>query len=173
MTTHKLLLLPGDGIGPDVMTEVKSVLAWIEKAGLAGFELEEDLVGGAAFDAHGKAISDDAMDLAQAADAVLFGAVGGPKWDDVPYDVRPEAGLLRLRKDMELFANLRPAICYGALAASISASPRKSSILATASSAASIPRSMILTKLNALRASPSTWPEPATARSLPWKNATS
>ena len=120
MTTHKLLLLPGDGIGPDVMTEVKSVLAWIEKAGLAGFELEEDLVGGAAFDAHGKAISDDAMDLAQAADAVLFGAVGGPKWDDVPYDVRPEAGLLRLRKDMELFANLRPAICYGALADSSS-----------------------------------------------------
>nr|WP_306263508.1 3-isopropylmalate dehydrogenase [Pararhizobium sp. IMCC3301] len=120
MTTHKLLLLPGDGIGPDVMTEVKSVLAWIEKAGLAGFELEEDLVGGAAFDAHGKAISDDAMALAQAADAVLFGAVGGPKWDDVPYDVRPEAGLLRLRKDMELFANLRPAICYGALADSSS-----------------------------------------------------
>lgn len=120
MTTHKLLLLPGDGIGPDVMAEVKNVLNWIEKAGLASFEIEEDLVGGAAFDAHGAAVSDRAVDLAQKADAVLFGAVGGPKWDDVPYEVRPEAGLLRLRKDLELFANLRPAICYGALADSSS-----------------------------------------------------
>lgn len=120
MTTHKLLLLPGDGIGPDVMTEVKAVLAWIEKSGAASFELEEDLVGGAAYDAHGAAISDSAMELAQAADAVLFGAVGGPKWHDVPYEARPEAGLLRLRKEMELFANLRPAICYGALADSSS-----------------------------------------------------
>lgn len=120
MTTHKLLLLPGDGIGPDVMTEVRSVLAWIEKAGLASFEIEEDLVGGAAYDAYGSAVSDHAVDLAQKADAVLFGAVGGPKWDDVPYEVRPEAGLLRLRKDLQLFANLRPAICYGALADSSS-----------------------------------------------------
>lgn len=120
MTTHKLLLLPGDGIGPDVMAEVRSVLDWIEKAGLASFEIEEDLVGGAAYDAYGSAVSDRAVDLAQQADAVLFGAVGGPKWDDVPYEVRPEAGLLRLRKDLELFANLRPAICYGALADSSS-----------------------------------------------------
>lgn len=120
MTTHKLLLLPGDGIGPDVMAEVRSVLTWIEKAGLASFEIEEDLVGGAAYDAHGSAVSDHAVDLAQEADAVLFGAVGGPKWDDVPYEVRPEAGLLRLRKDLQLFANLRPAICYGALADSSS-----------------------------------------------------
>lgn len=78
--------------------------------------MEEGLVGGAAYDAHGLSISEDDMARAMAADAVLFGAVGGPKWDDVPYDVRPEAGLLRLRKDMELFANLRPAICFGALA---------------------------------------------------------
>lgn len=120
MTTHKLLLLPGDGIGPDVMAEVRSVLDWIEKAGLASFEIEEDLVGGAAYDAYGSAVSDRAVDLAQQSDAVLFGAVGGPKWDDVPYEVRPEAGLLRLRKDLQLFANLRPAICYGALADSSS-----------------------------------------------------
>lgn len=120
MTTHKLLLLPGDGIGPEVMAEVRGVLDWIEKAGLASFEIEEDLVGGAAYDAHGSAVSDQAVDLAQEADAVLFGAVGGPKWDDVPYEARPEAGLLRLRKDLELFANLRPAICYGALADSSS-----------------------------------------------------
>ena len=111
----RLLLLPGDGIGPEVMAEVKKVIAWLNARG-AGFEFEEDLVGGSAYDAHGAAVSDATMKKALAADAVLFGAVGGPKWDKVPYDVRPEAGLLRLRKDLELFANLRPAICYPALA---------------------------------------------------------
>src|SRR3954470_18757209 len=116
MTTHKLLLLPGDGIGPEVMREVEKVLAWFRKVGVAAFETETDLVGGAAYDAHGVAISDAAMARAQAADAVLFGAVGGPKWADAPYRHRPEAGLLRLRKDLGLFANLRPAICYPALA---------------------------------------------------------
>ena len=80
------------------------------------FDYEHGLVGGSAYDAHGKAISEATMALAMASDAVIFGAVGGPKWDSVPYDVRPEAALLRLRKDMELFANLRPAICYPALA---------------------------------------------------------
>ena len=116
MTTHKLFLLPGDGIGPDVMTQVEKIAAWFGEAGLGRFEIEKGLVGGCAFDAHGKAISEGDMRLAQAADAVLLGAVGGPRWDGVPYDVRPEAGLLRLRKDMGLFANLRPAICYPALA---------------------------------------------------------
>jgi len=116
MATHKLLLLPGDGIGPEVMAEVEKIVAWFGRAGVASFETERDLVGGAAYDAHGKAISEAAMGRAQAADAVLFGAVGGPKWADVPYEARPEAGLLRLRKDLGLFANLRPAICYPALA---------------------------------------------------------
>ena len=83
---------------------------------MARFETETDLVGGAAYDAHKVAITDDAMARATAADAVLFGAVGGPKWDAVPYEARPEAGLLRLRKDLALFANLRPAICFPALA---------------------------------------------------------
>jgi 3-isopropylmalate dehydrogenase len=115
MATHKLLLLPGDGIGPEVMREVEKLVGWFRKRG-TGFETETDLVGGAAYDAHGAAVSDAAMDRAQAADAVLFGAVGGPKWENVPYAVRPEAGLLRLRKDLGLFANLRPAICYPALA---------------------------------------------------------
>jgi 3-isopropylmalate dehydrogenase len=115
MATHKLLLLPGDGIGPEVMREVEKIVGWFRKRGL-GFETETDLVGGSAYDAHGAAISEAAMDRAQAADAVLFGAVGGPKWENVPYAVRPEAGLLRLRKDLGLFANLRPAICYPALA---------------------------------------------------------
>jgi 3-isopropylmalate dehydrogenase len=116
MKTYKLLLLPGDGIGPEVMGEVGRVVAWVNSTGLAAIETETDLVGGCAYDAHGEAISEAAMRLALAADAVMLGAVGGPKWDGVAYDQRPEAGLLRLRKDLELFANLRPAICYPALA---------------------------------------------------------
>ena len=116
MTTFKLLLLPGDGIGPEVMAEVSRLIDWVNAPGLAKIETETDLVGGCAYDAHGEAISDATMEKALAADAVMLGAVGGPKWDGVPYDQRPEAGLLRLRKDLELFANLRPAICYPALA---------------------------------------------------------
>src|SRR5919106_792190 len=94
MAAFRLLLLPGDGIGPEVMAQAKNVIAWLEKSGVANFTIDEAL----------------------AADAVLFGAVGGPKWDRVPYDVRPEAGLLRLRKDLALFANLRPAVVYPAIA---------------------------------------------------------
>ncbi|HTV70498.1 MAG TPA: 3-isopropylmalate dehydrogenase [Rhizobiaceae bacterium] len=120
MASRKLLLLPGDGIGPETMAEVKKLIAAMNEKLGSGFETEEGLVGGSAYDAHGKAISEADMTKALAADAVLFGAVGGPKWDKVPYEVRPEAGLLRLRKDMELFANLRPAICYPALADSSS-----------------------------------------------------
>ncbi|MDJ1159705.1 3-isopropylmalate dehydrogenase [Chelatococcus sp. SYSU_G07232] len=116
MASYNLLLLPGDGIGPEVMAEVEKLVGWYGRRGIARFETEKDLVGGSAYDAHGKAISDAAMARAQAADAVLFGAVGGPKWDKVPYEHRPEAGLLRLRKELGLFANLRPAICYPALA---------------------------------------------------------
>jgi 3-isopropylmalate dehydrogenase len=116
MTAYKLLLLPGDGIGPEITAEAEKVLNFLNEAGVASFEVERGLVGGAAYDAHGVAISEDDMALAQAADAVLLAAVGGPKWDGVPYDLRPEAGLLRLRKDLGLFANLRPAICYPALA---------------------------------------------------------
>jgi 3-isopropylmalate dehydrogenase len=116
MAAHKLLLLPGDGIGPEVMEEVKRLIDWLNVQGIAHFETEQGLVGGSAYDAHKVAINDATMAQAQASDAVIFGAVGGPKWDQVPYDVRPEAGLLRLRKEMALFANLRPAICYPALA---------------------------------------------------------
>src|SRR6266545_361358 len=116
MATHKLLLLPGDGIGPEVMGEVQRLIDWLNKQGIAHFETEQGLVGGSAYDADKVAISDATMALAQASDAVIFGAVGGPKWDQVPYNVRPEAGLLRLRKDLGLFANLRPAVCYPALA---------------------------------------------------------
>jgi 3-isopropylmalate dehydrogenase len=120
MPTHKLLLLAGDGIGPEVMAEVKRLLGFLAKSGIATFETEEGLVGGAAYDAHKVAITDATMAQAHAADAVIFGAVGGPKWDKVPFDARPEAGLLRLRKDLGLFANIRPAIVYPALADSSS-----------------------------------------------------
>jgi 3-isopropylmalate dehydrogenase len=116
MPTHKLLLLPGDGIGPEVMAEVKRLIEWLNAQGIADFETEQGLVGGSAYDADKMSITDATMALAQSSDAVIFGAVGGPKWDRVPYEARPEAGLLRLRKDMGLFANLRPAICYPALA---------------------------------------------------------
>ena len=116
MATHKLLLLPGDGIGPEVMAEVKRLIDWLNAQGIAHFETEQGLVGGSAYDAHKVTISEGDMAKATAADAVIFGAVGGPKWDSVPYEVRPEAGLLRLRKDLGLFANLRPAVCYPALA---------------------------------------------------------
>ena len=123
MTTRSLFLLPGDGIGTETMAEVRKIIAWMNEAQGAGFVTDEGLVGGSAYDAHGVAISENDMKKALAADAVLFGAVGGPKWDSVPYDVRPEAGLLRLRKDLALFANLRPAICYPALADASSLKP--------------------------------------------------
>src|SRR5215468_9173161 len=116
----KLLLLPGDGIGPEVMAEVKKLIALMNARGLGDFEIQEDLVGGSCYEAHKVAITETTMRKAHAADAVIFGAVGGPQWDSVPYDVRPEAGLLRLRKDLALFANIRPAIVYPALADSSS-----------------------------------------------------
>jgi 3-isopropylmalate dehydrogenase len=120
MATHNLLLLPGDGIGPEVMAQVKRVIDFFNEKGPDKFKIEEALVGGCCYDAHAVAITDDTVDKAKAADAVIFGAVGGPKWDKVGYDVRPEAGLLRLRKDLDLYANLRPAIVYPALAESSS-----------------------------------------------------
>ncbi|WP_137391869.1 3-isopropylmalate dehydrogenase [Rhodoligotrophos defluvii] len=116
MAAFNILVLPGDGIGTEVMAEVERLIDWFNGQGIARFEVERGLVGGAAYDAHGEAISEETMAHALASDAVMFGAVGGPKWDGVPYDKRPEAALLRLRKDLGLFANLRPAICYPALA---------------------------------------------------------
>jgi len=116
MTSRKLLLLAGDGIGPEIMREVRKIIDYMGNELGLDFNCEEGLVGGAAFDNHGQAISEQDMSLAHEADAVLFGAVGGPKWSGVPFELRPEAGLLRLRKELGLFANLRPAICYSALA---------------------------------------------------------
>ncbi|MDH3579040.1 MAG: 3-isopropylmalate dehydrogenase [Hyphomicrobiales bacterium] len=116
MASYDLLLLPGDGIGPEVMGEVEGVVDWLNGQTQNSFNVESDLVGGAAIDAHGVPVSDETVAKADKADAAIFGAVGGPKWDGVDFEVRPEAGLLRLRKDLDLFANLRPAICYPALA---------------------------------------------------------
>jgi 3-isopropylmalate dehydrogenase len=116
MPTFNLLLLAGDGIGPEVMAEVKRLIAFYAKTGVADFHIEEGLVGGACYDAHKVAITDDTMAEAHAADAVIFGSVGGPQWDKVPFEARPEAGLLRLRKELGLFGNIRPAIVYPALA---------------------------------------------------------
>jgi 3-isopropylmalate dehydrogenase len=113
---HKLFLIPGDGIGTEIMAEVEKIIAWLNRNGETDFALDSGLAGGAAYDRHGVAISDEDMSKAKAADAVIFGAVGGPKWDAVPYEHRPEAALLRLRKELGVFANLRPAICYPALA---------------------------------------------------------
>ncbi|HMA13362.1 MAG TPA: 3-isopropylmalate dehydrogenase [Kiloniellaceae bacterium] len=111
----KLLILPGDGIGPEVMAQVRRVIDWMGRKRSLGFDVDEGLVGGAAIDAEGAPISDATMDKAMAADAVLLGAVGGPKWDNLPFAMKPERGLLRLRKEMVLFANLRPALCFDAL----------------------------------------------------------
>jgi 3-isopropylmalate dehydrogenase len=113
---RNLLILPGDGIGPEVMGEVKRVVNWMDSHRAISFDVDEDLVGGCAYDAHGAPLSDATMQKAMETDAVLLGAVGGPKWEKLPFEVQPERGLLRLRKDMELFANLRPAIVFDALA---------------------------------------------------------
>jgi 3-isopropylmalate dehydrogenase len=116
MNTGSILILPGDGIGPEVMAEVRRIIDWYgDKRGLS-FEVSEDLVGGAAYDVHGTPLADETMERAQGVDAVLLGAVGGPKYDDLDFSVKPERGLLRLRKEMDLFANLRPAQCFDALA---------------------------------------------------------
>jgi 3-isopropylmalate dehydrogenase len=116
MSNPSLLILPGDGIGPEVMAEVTKIIDWFGAKRSMPFDVSEDLVGGAAYDTHGTPLYDDTMAKAQEADAVLLGAVGGPKYDTLDFSVKPERGLLRLRKEMDLFANLRPAQCFDALA---------------------------------------------------------
>ncbi|MEC7763719.1 MAG: 3-isopropylmalate dehydrogenase [Pseudomonadota bacterium] len=116
MSVGSLLILPGDGIGPEVMAEVRRIIDWYGEKRDLTFDVSEDLVGGAAYDVHGKPLADETMAKAQEVDAVLLGAVGGPKYDDLDFSVKPERGLLRLRKEMDLFANLRPAQCFDALA---------------------------------------------------------
>ncbi len=114
-SNKKLMVLPGDGIGPEAMGQVRRVVEWFDRRRAVGFDVDEGLVGGAAIDAHGTPLKDETLADSMAADAVLLGAVGGPKWDDLPFERKPERGLLRLRKEMDLFANLRPALCFEAL----------------------------------------------------------
>ena len=115
MAKRTLLILPGDGIGPEVMAQVRRVIEWMAKKRGLEFEVAEGLVGGAAYEVHKTPLTDETMRAAQAADAVLLGAVGGPKWDDLPFELKPERGLLRLRKELEVFANLRPAVVFDPL----------------------------------------------------------
>ncbi|TAH36172.1 MAG: 3-isopropylmalate dehydrogenase [Alphaproteobacteria bacterium] len=113
--TQKILLLPGDGIGQEVMEQAERVLRHLMAKGLK-VEIEHDVIGGTAIDKFGKPLDDSTLAKARACGTVLLGAVGGPKWDKVDYNIRPEAGLLRIRKELDLFANLRPAIVFPALA---------------------------------------------------------
>ena len=114
-SNRKVLVLPGDGIGPEIMAEVMRVMEFFDRRRIASFEVTQGLVGGSAYDADGVPLTDATLARAKAADAVLFGSVGGPKWETLPFELQPERGLLRLRKEMDLFANLRPAVVFEAL----------------------------------------------------------
>jgi len=109
---RKFLLLPGDGIGPEVVGEVKKIINWFNKNKSLDFEIEEELVGGVSYEKHGTPITDEVFYKALESEAVILGAVGGPKWDDIEFSKKPERALLKLRKELKLFANLRPAICF-------------------------------------------------------------
>ena len=121
--SHKLLLLPGDGIGPDIVAEAHKVLGALADSHGFAFESEFALIGGAATDAEGDPLPESTTRLAKASDAILFGAIGGPKWEQIERDLRPERGLLRIRGELELFANLRPALLFPELADASSLKP--------------------------------------------------
>ena len=120
---RKILLLPGDGIGPEVVSEVKKIINWFNSKRSLDFETDEDLVGGAAYDEHGTPITDEVFYKALESEAVILGAVGGPKWDNLDFSKKPERALLKLRKELKLFANLRPAICFKQLVDASSLKP--------------------------------------------------
>ena len=120
---RKFLLLAGDGIGPEVVGEVKKIINWFNKNKSLDFEIDEDLVGGSAYDKHGTPITDEVFYKALESEAVILGAVGGPKWDNLEFSKKPERALLKLRKELKLFANLRPAICFKQLVDASSLKP--------------------------------------------------
>jgi len=120
---RKILLLPGDGIGPEVINEVKKIIVWFNKKKSLDFEIEEGLVGGASYEKHKKPITDEVFYKALESEAVILGAVGGPQWDNLEFSKRPERALLKLRKELKLFANLRPAICFKQLVEASSLKP--------------------------------------------------
>ena len=121
--TQKLVILPGDGIGPEIVAEAVKIIDWLRDNANLDIELEHDLIGGQAYDQYGMPLADETLQKCRSADAILMGSVGGPKWDGVDYDKRPEAGLLRLRKELDLFANLRPALVFDALVDASSLKP--------------------------------------------------
>jgi 3-isopropylmalate dehydrogenase len=120
---RKILLLPGDGIGPEVIGEVRKILDWLNKNKSLDFEIDEDLVGGVSYDKHKNPITDEVFYKALESEAVILGAVGGPQWDNLEFTKRPERALLKLRKELKLFANLRPAICFKQLVDASSLKP--------------------------------------------------
>ena len=120
---RKILLLPGDGIGPEVIGEVRKILEWLNKNKSLDFEIDEDLVGGVSYDKHKNPITDEVFYKALESEAVILGAVGGPKWDNIEFSKKPERALLKLRKELKLFANLRPAICFKQLVDASSLKP--------------------------------------------------
>ena len=123
MKSRKILLLPGDGIGPEVVMEVKKIIEWLNKKKSLDFEIEHGLVGGASYEKHKNPITDEVFYKALESEAVILGAVGGPKWDNLEFSKRPERALLKLRKELKLFANLRPAICFKQLIEASSLKP--------------------------------------------------
>jgi len=126
MATYRIAVMPGDGIGADVTAEALRVLGVVAKEGGLGLELEEGLIGGAAIDQKGTPLPDATLGICRQADAILFGAVGGPKWDHLRPEQRPERGILRIRKELDLYANLRPARLYPML---VDSSPLKRSVV--------------------------------------------
>jgi len=121
--TKKVLVLPGDGIGPEIVAEAVKVLDVVNAQFDLGLEMTEKALGGAGIDAHGVPLPDETLEAAKASDAILLGAVGGPKWDQLDMAIRPEKGLLGIRSQLELFGNLRPAILYPQLAHASSLKP--------------------------------------------------
>ncbi len=123
MAKKNILLLPGDGIGPEIMAEVKKIINFLNESKKIDVAVSEELVGGASYDKNKTPLTDDVLYKAQDSDAVLLGAVGGPKYDQLEFSKRPERALLRLRKELRLFANLRPAMCFSELASASSLKP--------------------------------------------------
>ena len=123
---RKILLLPGDGVGPEVVGETKKIINWFNKKKSLDFKIDQDLIGGASIDKHGMPITDEVFYKALESDAVILGACGGPQYDKLEFSKKPERGLLKLRKELKLFANLRPAICFKQL---VDASPLKPEIV--------------------------------------------
>ena len=120
---RKILLLPGDGVGPEVVGETKKIINWFNKKKSLDFKIDQDLIGGASIDKHGMPITDEVFYKALESDAVILGACGGPQYDKLEFSKKPERGLLKLRKELKLFANLRPAICFKQLVEASSLKP--------------------------------------------------